>query len=171
MGPAEDAISAGLASRDPDRLWQSDTIAGCLANMTITAPRWLFTAAGPMQWRPPDAGTWRGWSKMMLWRGVYLASLLLLAAFWLAVAALGGAMICRISALEFAGAEQPSLSHAWRFATRRFWNFINAPAMPFALVLVVGVAMALIGVLGAVPWIGERRWESRSWWCWWGDWW
>ena len=25
---------------------------GCIANMTITGPRWLFTGTAPMQWRP-----------------------------------------------------------------------------------------------------------------------
>jgi len=154
-GLSRNAISSGLAARNPDELWQSDTVVGCLANMTITGPKWLFTTSGPMQWRPDDAGTWRGWTKMVAFRGLYLVSLIVLLAFWLAIAAFSGSMICRMSALEFAGIDPPGLARLSRFATGQFWNFVKAPLMPFVLLLIVALAMAAVGLVGAIPWIGE----------------
>ena len=59
------AVSGGLLSKKPERLWRSDTVVGCIANMTITGPVWLFSGTAPMQWRPAVTmgcrKTWGGW--------------------------------------------------------------------------------------------------------------
>ncbi len=149
------AASAGLASENHGRLGQLNAIVGCLANMTLTAPSWLFTGTAPMQWRPADAGTRTGWCRMMAYRGAYLGSLLVLVAFWLGVVAFSGAMICRMSALEFADIEPPGPARVARFAAAWFWNYVKAPLMPFVLLLLLAVAMAAVGLLGAIPWVGE----------------
>ena len=149
------AVSAGLVSRDPDRLWRSDTVAGCIANMTITAPRWLFTATAPMQWKP-EGGTdsWGGWLKMVAYRGVYLVSLLALAVFSLVVIAMAGGCISRLSALELAGIERAPLKDVFTFSLRRLWVFVTTPLTPFVIVLVLGLIMAVVSLAGAIPWIG-----------------
>jgi hypothetical protein len=148
------AVSGGLLSRDPDRLWRSDTVLGCIANMTITAPRWLFTGTAPMQWRPDHADTAGGWLKLMVYRALYLASLIALAVFSLLMLALAGASIARLSALELAGIERAPLRDVFFFTIRRLWVFVKAPVTPFLILLAIGLVMALVSMLGAVPYIG-----------------
>jgi hypothetical protein len=153
--PDAAAVSGSLFSKNPDRLWRSDTVAGCLANMTVTAPKWLFTATAPMQYRPADAETWAGWSKTMAYRGGYLASLLALAVFSLVVVAFTGGVISRLSALELAGVERAPLAEVYRFAARRLWTFIKAPVAPFVILFVIGLAVAAVALVGAIPYLGE----------------
>jgi hypothetical protein len=156
------ALAAGIVSREPDSIWRSDTIAGTLANMTITGPTWLVSATAPMQWRPLAGGdaagkplTWGGRSKMIAYRGVYVLSLLVLLLFAIIVLALTGATISRLSALELAGIERASLTEVFLFSYRRLWVFIKAPITPFLILLVVGLFITAISLLGAIPYAGE----------------
>lgn len=149
------ALQGGLVSQDPARLWRSDTVVGCVINMTVTAPLWLFTASGPLGYRPADADTPAGWWRMAGTRAVYLLSLIVLVGFWFLCVAISGAMICRSSAMEFAGRERTDLKGAWRFARGRLWDFIRAPLLPFAILLVLGGALAVLGLLGAIPGVGQ----------------
>jgi hypothetical protein len=161
-----EAVSGALLSKNPQRLWQSDTVVGCMANMAITGPEWLFCGTAPMQWRPgagtvgfgtepAPADTWIGWGKRVVYRGAYLASLILLAVFSLIVMALAGAVISRLSALEMAGVEHSPLIEVFGFAVRRLWVFIKAPITPFVILLAIGVMLAAAGLIGAIPILGE----------------
>jgi hypothetical protein len=161
-----EAVSGGLLSKNPERVWQSDTVVGCLANMAITGPEWLFCGTAPMQWRSgagvvgfamdaAPAATWTGWAKMVIYRGAYLASLILLAVFSLVVMALTGAILSRLSALEMAGAEHSPLMEVFGFAVRRLWVFVKAPITPFLILLAIGVMLAVAGLIGAIPFLGE----------------
>ncbi|HVX85210.1 MAG TPA: hypothetical protein VH253_10535 [Phycisphaerae bacterium] len=148
------AVSGSLFTTSGDRLWRSDTVAGCLANMTITAPSWLFTATAPMQYRPANADTWSGWTKMIAYRAMYLLSLVTLAVFALVVVAFTGAVIARLSALELAGIERAPLAEVFRFAGGRLWTFIKTPIAPFLILLAIGILMAVAALLGAIPFVG-----------------
>ena len=150
------AVSGGLLSKNLERLWQSDTVVGCIANMTITGPMWLFSGTAPMQWRP-EGGTdsWSGWLKMLAYRALYLASLLVLTVFSLVIMAFTGATISRLSALEMAGIERAPLKDVMLFAVRRLWVFVKAPVTPFLILLAVGVLLGVAGLIGAIPFIGE----------------
>jgi hypothetical protein len=148
------AVSGSLFTTSGDRLWGSDTVAGCVANMTITAPSWLFTATAPMQYRPANADTWAGWLKMVAYRGMYLLSLVALVVFALVVVAFTGAVIARLSALELAGIERAPLAQVFGFAGGRLWTFIKTPIAPFLILLAIGILMALAGLLGAIPFVG-----------------
>jgi hypothetical protein len=154
MGSPGQAILGGLFSRDPDQALRSDTVVGCLANMTITGPRWLFVGAAPMQWRPDTADNAGGSLKTTAYHGLYLASVTVLAVFWLVMLALAGASIARLSALELAGVERPPLKDVGLFAIRRLGVFIKAPVAPFLILLVIGLGMAVVGMIGAVPYVG-----------------
>ncbi len=148
-------LSVGAFSSDSNHLWKSDTIAGCLANMSLTAPAWLFSGTGPMQWRPENAGTWSGWIRMMSFRGLYLASVSLLVLFSIFVMALAGGMICRLSALEIAGIERAPLKDVFLFTSRRLAVFVKTPLAPLAIILVLGLGLAVLGLIGAIPFVGE----------------
>ncbi len=149
----ENTLSGSLITRDSEHWWRSDTIAGCIANMTVTAPSWLFSATAPMQWKPATAG-FSGWIKKISYRGAYLLSLLLLAIFSIIVLAFTGASIARLSALEMAGIERAPLKDVFVYAWRRLWVFIKSPIMPFNILFGIGLIMTLVGLVGAVPWVG-----------------
>ena len=146
--------AGGLLARDPDHVLGSDTVAGCLSNMTITAPRWLFTGTAPMQWRPDHPQTTAGSLQIIAYRAVYLVSVSALAVFWLLVLALTGGYVARLSALELAGVERPPLKDVFLFALRRIWVFLKAPVAPFLILLILGLAVAVLGLIGAVPYVG-----------------
>jgi hypothetical protein len=157
-GDQNQAISGGLFSNNPDRIWRSDTVLGCVANMTITAPRWLITGTEPMQWHPPeaDAGTWKGWSQVWFFHRLpYLATLFVLLAFWLVVMAFSGAMLCRLSALQFAGSEDLGIGQIFKFARAKLPAFITAPLLPLLIIVVLGAMLSLGGVVGSIPYVGE----------------
>jgi len=149
----EQTVSGTLFTRNAANWYRSDTIAGCLANMTITAPAWLFSSAGPMQWKPEKTGA-AGWIEKIGYRGLYLASLGLLALFSLILIAFTGAAITRLSALEMAGIERAPLKDVFIFAFRRLGSFVKTPLMPFAILLCLGLILTLVGVAGAIPWVG-----------------
>lgn len=151
--PQEQTVSGALLSRNSANWYRSDTIAGCLANMTITAPSWLFSSTAPMQWKPEKTG-FAGWIEKIAYRGLYLLSMLLLAIFSLVIMAFTGASIARLSALEMAGIERAPLKDVFVYAFRRLGTFIKTPLMPFAIILGLGLVLTLVGLVGAVPWIG-----------------
>jgi hypothetical protein len=153
--PEGSALSGGLLSKNPDRIWRSDTVAGCVANMAITGPRWLFSGTAPVQYRPVDVDTWGGWGKMVGYRAMYLLSLVAFVVFSLLVLAFAGASIARLSALEMAGFERPPLMEVFRFAWRRLWVFVKTPVAPFVILLVIGLALTVGGFFGAIPYVGE----------------
>ncbi|MEI8197967.1 MAG: hypothetical protein WCI73_18900, partial [Phycisphaerae bacterium] len=150
-------ITAGIVSRKSERLFKSDTLVGCVANMTITGPWWMISSSAPAMWRPDpaDAGTWSGLAKIAAYRGLYWLTLAILLAFWLAVLAVSGGIITRLSALEFAGYDKAGLLGVWHFVRQRFWTFIKAPLMPLGILLFLGILLALLGLVGAVPFVGE----------------
>jgi len=156
-GDENQAISGGLFSKNPARLFRSDTMVGCLVNMTITAPYWLVAGTEPIQWTPAaDAGPWQGWADVwLLHRIPYLLSVLLLLAFWLVVAAVSGGLICRISALEFSGSQNLHLGEIWSFVRTRLPALVAAPLLPLLIIAVLGGILTLLGLAGAIPWLGE----------------
>ncbi|MCL2641757.1 MAG: hypothetical protein FWD53_12985, partial [Phycisphaerales bacterium] len=151
-------VTTALLPRDAETLTQSDSITGSLYNMAVTTPMWLVSATAPMQYRPENADTTGGgggWLKMITYRGLYLASLLLVALFSIVLLAFTGASISRLSALELAGVERVPLLEVFRFAACRLWTFIKAILTPLLIILVVGLLIAGLSLIGAVPYIGE----------------
>jgi hypothetical protein len=74
--------------------------------------------------------------------------------FTVVLSAAGGA-ICRMAALQFAGAERPSGEQAVRFARRKLISLLAGPLGPMILVLLFGVPIMLVGLAGNLPIIGE----------------
>ncbi len=73
----------------------------------------------------------------------------------LAVLSVAGGAICRIAALQFAGAEKPGLRQAIRFGLRKFTAFFTAPLTPMIIILVIGATIILLGAWGNIPYVGE----------------
>lgn len=149
------AVSTGIVATTPDRFWRSDTLVGCAANMSITGPLWLFSGTGPIQYRPADPVTWSGRIQMYSMRGIYLVTLCVLVAFCLVTIALAGGMICRLSALEIAEVERPLLKDVFLFVRRRLAVFIKVPLAPLVIVLALGAGLGALGLVGAIPFVGE----------------
>jgi len=73
----------------------------------------------------------------------------------LAVLSVAGGAICRIAALQFAGAEKPGLRQAVRFGLRKFTAFFTSPLTPMIIILVIGATIILLGAWGNIPYVGE----------------
>ncbi len=73
----------------------------------------------------------------------------------LAVLSVAGGAICRIAALQFAGAERPGLREAVRFGLRKFTAFFTAPLTPMIIILAFGATIILLGAWGNIPYVGE----------------
>ena len=87
------------------------------------------------------------------WHTLYA---IVFSAILLAVMALAGGAICRVAALQFAGAERPGLRQAAGFGHRKFVSLFVAPLIPFAIVVVIGLFfIALPGLIGSIPIAGE----------------
>lgn len=73
----------------------------------------------------------------------------------LAVTAIAGGAICRISALQFARGEKPGLTEALRFSTKRFTSFFTTPLAPFGIIIFIGLFIFILGLIGNIPRAGE----------------
>lgn len=73
----------------------------------------------------------------------------------LVVLSVAGGAICRIAALQFAGAERPGLREAIRFGLRKFTAFCTAPLTPMLAVVIIGATIILLGAVGNIPFAGE----------------
>jgi hypothetical protein len=140
FSPAQIAPQPG----DTAALKQSNTVVGCIKNIVITGPKWLFTASGPMG---AGGGFWM--------RLLYVVTLLIFGGVFLVVTALAGGVICRLTALEYAGLERPPLAEVFGFARRKLWTLVTAPLTPFVILLVGGLGVAIISMAGAIPYVGE----------------
>jgi len=83
-----------------------------------------------------------------LWCTLFLAMTLM-------ILAVAGGAICRIAALQFAQGERPGLVQSLGFSARRFSHFFLAPLAPLILIGVTGSFVALLGLVGNIPWVGE----------------
>src|SRR5687768_15252784 len=79
--------------------------------------------------------------------------LLFMALFLLVWAVFGGA-IARIAAVHVARDEKISVRSAVKFSTNKVLSFIFAPLIPLAIVLVIGLVLAVGGLLFHIPWFG-----------------
>jgi len=73
---------------------------------------------------------------------------------FLAVWAFFGGAIARIAAVHVARDEKLSVRQALRFSTNKFLSFLFAPIIPLAIVLVVGLIVAVGGLAANIPFIG-----------------
>ena len=73
----------------------------------------------------------------------------------LAVMALAGGAICRISALQFSRDEKPGAGEALQYSWRKFLSFFAAPLVPMAIIAFIGVFVFILGLVGNIPWFGE----------------
>ncbi len=94
--------------------------------------------------------------KSLLWafRWHPLYSLIFFTVATVVLSATGGAL-CRMAALQFAGAERPSAGQAVRFAERKLISLLAGPIAPIILVFLFGVPIILIGLAGNLPFLGE----------------
>ncbi len=67
---------------------------------------------------------------------------------------LGGA-ICRIAALHAAREEKISIGTAVSFSLSKFVGFFTAPLLPLGIIVLLGIFLALGGLLGTIPVFGE----------------
>jgi hypothetical protein len=91
-----------------------------------------------------------GWFVQVHWFYFIVYSL-----FCLAVWGLAGGALCRIAALHATRDEKIPLREAVSFATKKFGSFFTAPLMPVFFILGCCLPLLVIGLVGAIPFLGE----------------
>ena len=66
-----------------------------------------------------------------------------------------GGAVCRAAALRFARDEEVSPWDAMKFARERWIALATAPMIPVFVFLIIALVLWLIGLFGAIPWLGE----------------
>jgi hypothetical protein len=74
--------------------------------------------------------------------------------FFLIVWAVFGGAIARIAAVHVARDEKISIRQALAFSSSKFLSFVSAPIIPLIIVLVVGLVVAIGGLIGNIPFLG-----------------
>jgi hypothetical protein len=74
--------------------------------------------------------------------------------FFLSIWSIFGGAIARIAAVHVARDEKISIRQALRFSTSKFLSFLSAPIIPMLIVLIVGLVVAIGGILTNIPFIG-----------------
>ena len=88
-----------------------------------------------------------------LWKYHTVYAVLFTLLFLLTWAVFGGA-ISRIAAVQVARDEKISVRQALRFSLNKVLSFVFAPVIPLLIVLVLGLLIAVGGLLLYVPWVG-----------------
>lgn len=73
---------------------------------------------------------------------------------WLAIWSLFGGAIHRIAALQAAREEKISMRQALKFSAGKFFSFFTAPLIPLAGIVIIGLGIAIGGLLGNIPGLG-----------------
>lgn len=117
--------------------------------------------AGAMRAEPGDNPRGFLFYSLLAYRGVVwlIAEHWVYAAIYLFVAlctcAVFGGALHRIAALHFARDEKISLISALKFSISKFFSFLSAPLIPIGIIVLLGLLIAVGGLLLNVPWLGE----------------
>ena len=129
----------------------------CLAAAVqgVCGGRWGFSA-GAFDAQPALLGSLVSAARGVCWfvtqRPWYA---LLCGLFNLLVLAYFGGALCRSAAIQAARDESISIGDSLRFARQKFGGFVLAPVLPAAMLVGVAVILAIGGLVGAIPWLGE----------------
>ncbi|MBC8105751.1 MAG: hypothetical protein H7Z14_04105, partial [Anaerolineae bacterium] len=74
--------------------------------------------------------------------------------YFLTIWSIFGGAISRIAAVHVAREEKISIRQALAFSMNKFLSFVSAPIIPLLIVLIVGLVVALGGLVGNIPGIG-----------------
>jgi hypothetical protein len=86
--------------------------------------------------------------------GHHMIFFALMGILFLIIWAIFGGAIARIAAVHVAREEKLSIRQALRFSTGKFLSFVFAPVIPLVIVVVIGLVVALGGLLLYIPFIG-----------------
>jgi len=73
----------------------------------------------------------------------------------LAIWAMVGGALCRLTAMEIARDEKIGPMEALKFAKEKFDSFFLAPLFPAGMLLLAIIALGIPGLIGLIPWLGE----------------
>jgi hypothetical protein len=108
--------------------WGKSGVVGGVINFFCVGPAWLF-------------------------RFHTLYAVLFFVLFLVVWAVFGGA-IARIAAVQVARDEKISVRQALRFSINKVLSFVFAPIIPLIIILIIGLLLAVGGLLFYIPWIG-----------------
>jgi len=97
---------------------------------------------------------WSGF--MFMWLvGQHWFFALILIPLLLAIWSFVGGGICRAAVMQVAKDERIGLREALRFSKEKFWGFFFAPVVSALFIAVIAVMLAIGGLVGNIPWLGD----------------
>lgn len=66
-----------------------------------------------------------------------------------------GGMVCRAAAMDLCYGVKIGCLEAAAYAKARFWKFAISLLLPVAIMMALALCLYLLGLLGAIPWLGE----------------
>jgi len=129
-----------------------------LANISISAIATWSNIAGNIITLNFDAAT-RGvvgyFDDAKTWYNQHPVLLTILTVIKIIIFGIAGGAICRFAALQNAKGEKPGLFEAIGFSISKFFSLIFAPLLPVIMILILGIAAMLTGLLLNIPFAGE----------------
>jgi len=100
------------------------------------------------------------WLVLMAWGLWWLFSIHWLYAIFfllggLAIWSVLGGGICRMAALHAAREEKIGVRTAVKYGLSKFFSFFGAPLLPLGFIVILGLCMALAGLVGSIAYLGE----------------
>jgi len=96
------------------------------------------------------------WGKAVKWaltyHTIYFAIFALIK---LSILAVAGGAICRIASFQFSKGEKPGLCESLQFSTKKFTSFFAAPLLPLMIIIILGILIAILGLIANIPYAGE----------------
>ena len=81
---------------------------------------------------------------------------LFLVVLWsLATWAFFGGIITRIAVIQLSGKDRISFMQAVKFVMNRYLAYFLSPIIPFGIVTIIVIGLAVVAMIGLIPWIGE----------------
>ncbi len=81
---------------------------------------------------------------------------LFLVVLWsLATWAFFGGIITRIAVVQLSGKDRISFMQAVKFVMNRYLAYFLSPVIPFGIVTIIVIGLAVVAMIGLIPWIGE----------------
>ncbi|KKL73541.1 hypothetical protein LCGC14_2073860, partial [marine sediment metagenome] len=108
----------------------------------------------------PEVYGLAAWVVLMIWGVFWMLSAfpwyaIVFFLFSLAVWSIFGGAICRIAALHAARDEKIPMSAALKFGLSKFLSTFSAPVLPLAIITLLGLLLALGGLIGSIGYFGE----------------
>lgn len=137
----EDAVQIRVTATDtwPTPQGLAEGVGSMIETLTRPWQNVVRPLAGMLMHSSGQIGRWNGFCRFVLGLGLW---------------SLVGLIVCRRSAMLFAGNDESTFRQAVRYCFRRWPASSGAPLIPLAAAALLGLMIVAMGLIGRLPWVG-----------------